>query len=508
MGAVAPERRLARRYVLQEVIAGGGMATLWRAVDEILARPVAIKILRDDLAGDPEFYERFQAEAVAAARLTHPCIISVFDTGTDDGVAYIVMEFFHGNTLRQVMTERRSMAPTEAVDVLLPVLSALALAHSHGIIHRDIKPENILVGADGRVKVTDFGIAKAAFATRDLTTTGSVLGTVRYLSPEQVRGDEIDARSDLYSVGVVLYELLTGRPPFQGQTDVATAMIRLTTDPLPPAAIRPGIPRGLQSAVMRSLARRPDDRFTSAESMRATLERFGERGEATPPQGLIRLPDTQPIRPVAPAGARGTLRSWMLIPLLVLVVAAAAITAGLALGRLTFGGPLGINAAPPGTAPAPASTTSLRIAGAKDFDPQGDGSEHPQAVPLAIDGNPTTAWTTDHYDSATFGNLKTGVGLWIDLGGSRRITKVVISSTLPGWTFELEGGTVQPQHLSSPLLSTNGTTTFTVDGSGNVVVELPPVEEPGILIWITRLAPDAGRFAATISEVKVYGAAG
>ncbi|HMC37001.1 MAG TPA: protein kinase, partial [Actinomycetota bacterium] len=393
MGAVAPERRLARRYVLQEVIAGGGMATLWRAVDEILARPVAIKVLRDDLAGDPEFYERFQAEAVAAARLTHPCIISVFDTGTDDGVAYIVMEFFRGNTLRQVMAERRSMAPTETVDVLLPVLSALALAHSHGIIHRDIKPENILVGADGRVKVTDFGIAKAAFATRDLTTTGSVLGTVRYLSPEQVRGDEIDARSDLYSVGVVLYELLTGRPPFQGQTDVATAMIRLTTDPLPPAAIRPGIPRGLQSAVMRSLARRPDDRFTSAESMRATLERFGERGEATPPQGLIRLPDTQPIRHVAPAGARGTLRSWMLIPLLVLVVAAAAITAGLALGRLTFGGPLGIKAAPPGTAPAPASTTSLRIAGAKDFDPQGDGSEHPHSVPLAIDGNPTTAWT-------------------------------------------------------------------------------------------------------------------
>ena len=215
MGAVAPERRLARRYVLQEVIAGGGMATLWRAVDEILARPVAIKILRDDLAGDPEFYERFQAEAVAAARLTHPSIISVFDTGTDDGVAYIVMEFFRGNTLRQVMTERRSMAPTQAVDVLLPVLSALALAHSHGIIHRDIKPENILVGADGRVKVTDFGIAKAAFATRDLTTTGSVLGTVRYLSPEQVRGDEIDARSDLYSVGVVLYEQLTGARPYR-----------------------------------------------------------------------------------------------------------------------------------------------------------------------------------------------------------------------------------------------------------------------------------------------------
>ena len=169
MGAVAPERRLARRYVLQEVIAGGGMATLWRAVDEILARPVAIKVLRDDLAGDPEFYERFQAEAVAAARLTHPSIISVFDTGTDDGVAYIVMEFFRGNTLRQVMAERRSMAPTEAVDVLLPVLSALATQVAKVIAEETSPPR---------------GRSSAPFATSRRSRSG---GTRSMLGPTSIR---------------------------------------------------------------------------------------------------------------------------------------------------------------------------------------------------------------------------------------------------------------------------------------------------------------------------------
>jgi serine/threonine-protein kinase len=505
MEAPAPDRRLAQRYVLEDEIAAGGMARLWRAFDEVLARTVAIKILRDDLAEDPEFLARFQAEAVAAARLTHPFIISVFDTGMDYGVSFIVMEYFEGQTLRQIMDRRRAMDPAEAVAAILPVLSALVFAHSMGIVHRDIKPENILVASDGRVKVTDFGIAKAAFAAHDLTTTGSVLGTVRYLSPEQVQGTRIDARSDLYSVGVVLYELLTGRPPFQAETDVATAMMRLTADPLAPGALRPGIPRGLAAAVMRSLARQPEDRYSSAQAMHTTLQRFAQQGEPTASQGFIRLPATRAGRRTASVKRRGTFGSWMLIPLLVIVVVGAGVGGGLALGRLRLGGPLGIRAATQSPAAASGSPTSLHIAGAKDFDPRGDQSEHPEAVPLAIDGNPATAWTTDHYNSPTFGNLKPGLGLWVDLGGTNRVARVTVSSTIPGWTFQLESGTLQ--HLSIPLPSTGGATTFTIDATGQAVIDLRPVQASGILIWITRLAPDAGRFAATISEVKVFGAA-
>src|SRR5438093_3284620 len=292
MEAVAPDRRLAGRYGLEQLIATGGMAEVWRARDEVLARMVAVKILRPELADDPSLAERFQREAVAAARLGHPCIIGVFDTGHDDGTRYIVMEHFAGRSLRDILEERRQLAPDEAVAITLPVLEALGHAHGQGLIHRDVKPGNILVGEDGRVKVTDFGIAKVAYAHGDLTTTGAMLGTVRYVSPEQVEGGEVDGRSDLYSAGVVLYEMLTGRPPFAAQTDVATAMMRLTSDPLPPRAIRPGVPRRLEAVVTKAMARRPEDRFLSAAAMRAALERHAASGD---PSATQAIPVTHPV---------------------------------------------------------------------------------------------------------------------------------------------------------------------------------------------------------------------
>jgi len=262
------------------------------------------------------FAERFQAEAVAAARLTHQNIISTFDAGQDDGVRYIVMEYFEGRTLRDVLDARGPLEPDDAIRLILPVLSALGFAHQNGFVHRDVKPANILVSADGRVKVADFGIAKAAFATHDLTLSGAVLGTVRYVSPEQVQSSEVDRRSDLYSTGVVLYELLTGRPPFVAETDIATAMMRLTTDPLPPRAIRPSIPRAMESTVLKAMARKPDDRFVSAESMGAALQRclsFGPPTPATrhPPRSRARQDDTisrcrldVPLLDADPAGRR------------------------------------------------------------------------------------------------------------------------------------------------------------------------------------------------------------
>jgi tRNA A-37 threonylcarbamoyl transferase component Bud32 len=499
MEAVAPKQRLAGRYVLQESIASGGMASVWRAVDEVLARTVALKVLRHDLAEDPVFAERFQAEAVAAARLTHQNIISTFDAGQDDGVRYIVMEYFEGRTLRDVLDARGPLEPDDAIRLILPVLSALGFAHQNGFIHRDVKPANILVSADGRVKVADFGIAKAAFATHDLTVSGAVLGTVRYVSPEQVQSSEVDRRSDLYSTGVVLYELLTGRPPFVAETDIATAMMRLTTDPLPPRAIRPSIPRAMESTVLKAMARRPDDRFVSAESMGAALQRCLSSGAPTPATGIP--PAVAPGRATRSRAAASTFRSWMLIPLIVVLLGVAVIAGGLALGRLQFGGPLGLKGKPGGRSSG--GTAPLTIAEAKDYDPLGDGSEHPGSVALAHDGKPETAWTTDHYKSARFGGLKGGLGLWIGFGRTVTIDKVAIASPISGWTFELKPGAFdQP---GDPLTATDGSATFTVGGGGTKTVQLPGVKTDGILIWITKLGSDGGRFAAAVGEVTVEG---
>jgi eukaryotic-like serine/threonine-protein kinase len=510
MEAIAPNRRLAGRYVLEELIDTGGMASVWRARDEVLARMVAVKILHGDLADDPEFAKRFQREAVAAARLTNPHIVNVYDTGIDDDVSYIVMEYSEGRNLREIMAERGTMEPEEAVAVVRPILSALAYAHANGLVHRDVKPANILVGDDGRVRVTDFGIAKAAFTGADLATTGRALGTVRYLSPEQARGSEVDARSDLYSVGIILYELLTGRVPFIAESDMATALMRLNQDPVPPRAFRGSIPRSVEAAVLRALARRPEDRFQSAESISTALERAvgGVELSAIHPFSVSGMPTRSAPRIPAQVGGPGPslFRSWMLVPLIVVVLAGAAIAAGLAIGRLELGGPLGVRPAPDSSANAGRTAMSeIRVSRVQDFDPQGqDGAENPGQAPLAIDGDRGTTWSTDHYNSAEFGNLKDGVGLWLDLGRDSTVQRITVASPIEGWKFQLKAGSISGT-LSDALPATNGSTTFTIDHSGKVAIDLKPVRTSGLLIWITRLGADDRRYAASIAEVTVEG---
>ncbi|MGH2554978.1 MAG: protein kinase domain-containing protein [Actinomycetota bacterium] len=511
MEATAPNRRLAGRYVLEELIDTGGMASVWRARDEVLARIVAVKILREDLAVDPDFTKRFQREAVAAARLTHPNIVSVYDTGVDQGLSYIIMEYSEGQNVREILDQRGSMEPEQAAAVAVPVLSALAYAHANGVVHRDVKPANILVGDDGRVRVTDFGIAKAAFAGTDLTTTGKALGTVRYLSPEQVRGAEVDARSDLYSVGTVLYELLTGRVPFQAESDMAIALMRLNQDPMPPRAFRGGIPRGIEAVVLRAMARDPEDRFQSAESMSAALDRLAGGSELAATQSF-QLRRAGPMAATtrtghAEAPPSTIFRSWMLVPLIVIVLAGAAIAAGLAIGRLELGGPLGVRPAPNSPSPQqPAALSEVTIAEARDFDPQGDGHEHPGDTGLAIDESAETAWGTDHYNSAEFGNLKDGVGLWLDLGEGAEVSRITVNAPIQGWTFQVMAGST-PTTPSDPLPAADGSTTFRVGPSGEAAINLKPVRASRLLIWITRLGPDDGRYGASIADVTVEGPA-
>ena len=273
-------RVLAGRYRLVGPIARGGMAEVWEGYDEVLSRPVAVKVLQAHLAADGTFLERFRREAVTAARLAHPGIVATFDTGLDEGTAFIVMELVRGRNLRQWLDSYGRLEPWQAVAVGRQVADALAYAHQAGLVHRDIKPANILLIDDEwgglRVKVTDFGIAKAGMESgADLTRTGMVLGTPKYLSPEQIRGADPDARADLYSLGVVLYETLVGVPPYVGETDMATALAHLGDRvPKPSASVR-GIPGGLDRVVHDLLAKSPDRRVPSAMELRRRLDALG-----------------------------------------------------------------------------------------------------------------------------------------------------------------------------------------------------------------------------------------
>ncbi|MES1248601.1 MAG: Stk1 family PASTA domain-containing Ser/Thr kinase [Actinomycetota bacterium] len=268
------------RYTIVRKLGAGGMANVYLAEDQELGRRVAIKILNDRHANDDQFVERFRREAKNAAALSHPNIVSIYDRGEAEGTYYIAMEFIDGRSLKELIVTRGPAPLTVSVEYARQILSALRFAHRHGIVHRDIKPHNVLVDAEGRVKVTDFGIARAG--TSQMTEAGSIVGTAQYLSPEQARGTNVDQRSDLYSLGIVLYELLTGSVPFNGDTPVEIAMKHLSALPEPPSAKRPEIPRDLDLIVMRALAKDPDDRYQSAEEMDADLERF-LRGSAVSP---------------------------------------------------------------------------------------------------------------------------------------------------------------------------------------------------------------------------------
>ncbi|MGC8513449.1 MAG: protein kinase domain-containing protein [Acidimicrobiales bacterium] len=284
---------LSGRYRLVSPIARGGMAEVWEAEDETLGRRVAIKVLHRHLAGDSVLLERFRREAVAAARLMHPGIVATFDTGRERDSAYIVMELVRGKNLREVLDDRGRLTVPEALDVARQVAEALGYAHQAGVIHRDVKPANILLVRNDRgdldVKVTDFGIAKAGHETGvDLTRTGIVLGTPKYVSPEQVRGDHVDARTDLYSLGVVLYEMLVGAPPYSAASDMATAMAHLNERiPRPSSTVR-SIPGSVDRLVVELLAKRPDRRTQSAAELVHRLEEISkDRNRARPTRPAV-----------------------------------------------------------------------------------------------------------------------------------------------------------------------------------------------------------------------------
>jgi eukaryotic-like serine/threonine-protein kinase len=328
-------RTFAGRYELVELIASGGMADVYRATDTLLDRDVAIKVLPGHLSNDPSFVARFQREAKAAARLNHPNIVSLFDYGSDGGTPFIVMEYVEGRTVCETLEDTPRLSPQRAAEVAIGVTRALARAHGAGVVHRDITSSNVMI-TEHDTKVADFGISRTLTSDDQATTArnGVIVGTAAYLSPEQARGIAADQRSDIYSLGIVLYEMLTGRVPFQGESSLGTAYQHITDRPVPPSLLNEDVPASLEAIVLRAIAKDPEDRYMSALDMEKDLQRFllGDRVDAT--MMLEPEPEERWIQLTPPPKAK---KSWFrkLLPLAVVASLVVAIYSAISLESIS-----------------------------------------------------------------------------------------------------------------------------------------------------------------------------
>jgi eukaryotic-like serine/threonine-protein kinase len=459
------------------------MAAVWEAEDRVLTRRVAIKVLHPHLAGDDAFRTRFRREAVSAAKLAHPHIVTTYDTGRDADVAYIVMELVEGTTLARLLKSQGPLPVAKAVDVALQVADALACAHAHGVVHRDVKPANILLREDGHVKVADFGIAKAG-AGNDLTRTGVVMGTAKYLSPEQVSGNPADPGSDVYALGIVLYEMLCGAPPFVGETELSTAVARLTAAPGRLRDRRQDVPRDLEAVVLRSLARDPAARFQSAEELRAGLMAVDpDNAEATPPAGLALAAATPPRRGVPRLLVAG-LAALLFLSVAVIVRAGGGggPATGSARGKAGLAAPAGGALAEPKALPA------------HSFDPFGDDKvENESTVGNVSDGDPNTVWKTQSYND-NFPKLKPGVGVYLDLGRTSKVSDVKVLATA-GYAAQIYVADRPGADLAGWGAPRSG--------PGNGTFALGGVSGRYVLVWFTSLPDVDGSYKVEVSEITV-----
>jgi eukaryotic-like serine/threonine-protein kinase len=434
---------LSGRFRLDEKIGSGGMSTVYLAFDPTLERWVAIKLMHRDISTDPDQLERFRREARAVARLSHPHVVTVIDAGEDDGTPYIVFEYVEGETLKERINRLGRLPVSEAVAYAIEIGRALSCAHSHRLVHRDVKPQNVLIDLDGRAKVTDFGIARSLEA-QGLTATGRVLGTTDYVSPEQAMGHDVTEQSDIYSLGICLYEMLTGEVPFKADTQVAVAMQHVR-EPLPDVQRRrPEISAALAAVIERATAKETRNRYATVDAMVHDLEqvlaieaaRTGETsGEAT--AVLRSLPgDTADFAPGRLRHPRRALAASVLV---------LAIAAGL-IAWFATRAERGPGESPAAKTPG-LTTVKLDSDAASDYDPEGDGEESPEAARNATDANLTTNWDTETYSGGFAGSNKSGVGLYVDAGSPVAARQLHLVTATPGFTAEVHAANTVPGQI-------------------------------------------------------------
>jgi serine/threonine-protein kinase len=484
---------LSGRFRLEEQVGSGGMSTVYRAFDETLERWVAIKLLHRSMSDDSVQLERFRREARTVARLSHPHVVTVIDAGEDQGTPYIVFEYVEGETLKGRIRRLGPLPVVDAVAYAIEIGRGLKAAHGERLVHRDVKPQNVLIDMDGSAKVTDFGISRS-LEDDGLTATGRVLGTTDYVSPEQALGENVTEQSDIYSLGVCLFEMLTGEVPFRADSQVGVAM-RHVRDPLPDVQERrPEVSAALAAVVERATSKETANRYSSADEMLYDLERAlaieaarsGEaNGEATTVLEAL-PPETGSY---APRRLRRP-RQHLLWLVLLLFLGAGAVGYVVA----TSGGSK--KSAKTTTATTAVRPVAVPLTAAKDYDPLGGDGEHPELVSQAIDGDPATDWHTSTYAAGNLG--KAGVGLYVSGSSAVVARQLTVDSTTPGWTAEIYGSDTAPAEIGGwgqPLARgdvTGPSKTFQLDTAGRSF--------RNYLIWITKLPP-AGQ--VSIAEVKL-----
>ena len=435
---------IAGRYELHELVGAGGMSNVFRAHDRLLERSVAIKVLHEHYSADEDYVERFRREARSVAQLAHPNIVTVIDRGEEDGRQYIVFEYVEGENLKGLLSHG-ALPVDEALRYGLQIAGALDFAHKRGLVHRDVKPQNVLLTEEGEPKVTDFGIARSV-DVQSVTQSGTVVGTSDYIAPEQARGEQVDPRTDIYSLGVVLYELLTGEVPYSGDNFVAVAMQHLH-EPVPSVLDqRRDVPVRLDLAVQRAMAKDPADRFESMEQLIDELDLcYGELGSDDEATRIVR----PPRRPRATRPRR----RLPVIPFLLILLAAAAVAGG---AYLFFSDSPSVPVVAEDNPSGP-----VRLQAVAAYDPVGGDGEHNSELPQATDRNPATDWRTEEYQDFT----KDGVGLVLRAPGEVALSRLTIRAE-PGFRARVQAG----RSPSGPFENVSGekdvvgdVTTFDVD---------------------------------------------